>query len=122
MWEAAMAAAQHKVTNLVAFVDRNRLMIDGKTEDVMGLEPFPDKWKSFGWIVKEVDGHNFKELGEAIDFAHAGDSGPVMIIANTVKGKGIDFMENDVRWHYGGLDTDMIEKAKAAIDQSYEVS
>jgi transketolase len=119
VWEAAMAAAHHRVTNLVAFVDRNRLMIDGETEGVMGLEPFADKWRAFGWIVREVDGHSFRELSEAIDAALEEARAPVVIIANTVKGKGIDFMENDVRWHYGGLDTDLIEKAKASVDRMY---
>jgi transketolase len=119
VWEAAMAASHHRVTNLVAFVDRNRLMIDGGTEEVMGLEPFADKWRAFGWIVKEVDGHSFQELSDAIDAAQKEARGPVVIIANTVKGKGVDFMENDVRWHYGGLDTDLIEKAKESVDRMY---
>jgi transketolase len=117
IWEGAMAAAHFKLSNLVTIVDRNRLQIDGSTEDVMGLEPFADKWKAFGHIVKEVDGHNFKELGEALEFAHGQNEGPVVIIANTVKGKGIDFMENEAKWHYGGLDSDLSEKAKKSIDK-----
>ncbi|MBI9085214.1 MAG: transketolase [Desulfobacterales bacterium] len=119
VWEAAMAAAQFKATNLITFVDRNRLMIDGTTEEVMGIEPFADKWKAFGFTVKEVDGHSFPELMEAIDFAHTQTAAPVVIIANTVKGKGIDFMENEVKWHYGGLDTDLMEKAKQSVDRMY---
>ena len=94
-WEAAMTAAHYKVNNLITFVDRNKCMIDGRTEDVMGLEPFADKWKSFGFIVKEVDGHNFNELSEAIDFALNNDGAPVVIIAHTIKGAGIDFMEDN---------------------------
>lgn len=119
-WEAAMAASQYKITNMVTFVDRNKLMIDGTTEEIMGIEPFADKWKAFGFIVKEVDGHDFRQLSEAIDFAHQEKSGPVVIIAHTIKGKGVDFMENDVRWHYGGLDTEMTEKAKQVVDASYK--
>ncbi|ACL02768.1 transketolase [Desulfatibacillum aliphaticivorans] len=119
VWEAAMSASHFKLNNLVTFVDRNRLMIDGKTEDVMGLEPFADKWKAFGFIVKEVDGHDFNQLAEAIDFAKAEKSGPVVIIANTAKGKGVDFMENEVKWHYGGLDTDLRAQAKASVDKMY---
>ncbi|MDA3821252.1 MAG: thiamine pyrophosphate-dependent enzyme, partial [Bacteroidales bacterium] len=69
IWEAAMAAAHFKTTNLITFVDRNKLMIDGCTEDIMCVEPFADKWKSFGFIVKEVNGHDFEELAEAIDYA-----------------------------------------------------
>jgi len=119
-WEAAMTASQYKVTNLISFVDRNKCMIDGCTEDVMKLEPFADKWKAFGFIVKEVDGHNIKELCEAIDFALENKEAPVMIIANTVKGAGIDFMEGDYRWHYGAIDEDKYNQAKASLDKYYE--
>jgi transketolase len=120
VWEAAMAAAHYKATNLITIVDRNRCMIDGRTEDVMKLEPFPDKWKAFGFIVKEVDGHDFRQLSEAIDFALAEKSAPVVIIANTIKGKGIDFMEDDYRWHYGGLDSDKINQCKESLRRYYE--
>ena len=119
-WEAAMTASQYKVTNLISFVDRNKCMIDGRTEDVMGLEPFADKWKAFGFIVKEVDGHNINELCEAVDFALENKEALVMIIADTVKGAGIDFMENDYRWHYGAIDEDMYHKAKESLDKYYE--
>lgn len=120
IWEAAMAASQFKLTNLITFVDRNKLMIDGTTEEIMGLEPFVDKWKAFGFIVKEVDGHNFTALADAIESAQKEKKAPVVIIANTFKGKGVDFMENNVKWHYGGLDTDLVEKAKASVDRMYE--
>ncbi|MCP4346033.1 MAG: transketolase [Desulfobacterales bacterium] len=119
IWEAAMSAAHFKLTNMITFVDRNKLMIDGLTEDVMAIEPFADKWKSFGWIVKEIDGHSYNELSEAIEYAQNEDKGPVVIIANTIKGKGVDFMENEVKWHYGGLSTDLIEKAKSSVDRMY---
>lgn len=116
VWEAAMAAAHYRVTNLVTLVDRNRFMVDGGTEQVMALEPFADKWRSFGFAVREADGHSLAELSAAFDAAIAEASAPTVIIAHTVKGKGVDFMENDVRWHYGGLDSDMLEKAKRRID------
>jgi len=119
VWEAAMAASHFKIRNLITFVDRNKLMIDGTTEQIMGLEPFSDKWKAFGWIVKEVDGHSFRDLSVAIEYAQTEDKAPVVIIANTVKGKGVDFMENEVKWHYGGLNSDLIEKAKSSIDKMY---
>jgi transketolase len=119
IWEAAMATSHFKVTNLITFVDRNRLMIDGPTEEIMGLEPFADKWKAFGFIVKEVDGHSYTELAEAVEYARKEKKAPVVIIANTIKGKGVDFMEDDVRWHYGGLDTDLVEKAKTSIDRMH---
>jgi transketolase len=112
-----MAAAHFKVTNLITFVDRNRLMIDGKTEEIMSVEPFADKWRAFGFIVKEVDGHNYQSLSEAIDFAHTEAKSPVIIIADTVKGKGVDFMENQVKWHYGSIDSELAEKAHSSVDR-----
>ena len=117
IWEAAMSASQFKTTNMITFVDRNMLMIDGRTEEVMGIEPFADKWTAFGFIVKEVDGHSFKELAEAIDFAHNQDDAPVVIIANTKKGRGIDYMEDNVKWHYGSMNSTLAEQARASIDK-----
>ncbi len=117
IWEAAMSASQFKTTNMITFVDRNRLMIDGATEEVMGIEPFADKWTAFGFIVKEVDGHSFKELSEAIDFAHNQDDAPVVIIANTKKGRGIDYMEDNVKWHYGSMNSTLAEQARESIDK-----
>ena len=118
-WEAAMSAAHFKVDNVISFVDRNKCMIDGRTEDVMSLVPFADKWRAFGFIVKEVDGHNFNELSEAIDFALENKGAPVMIIANTIKGEGIDFMEDNYLWHYGAIDDEKYAKAKESLDKHY---
>ncbi len=117
IWEAAMSASQFKTTNMITFVDRNKLMIDGTTEEVMGIEPFADKWTAFGFIVKEVDGHSFKELADAIDFAHNQDEKPVVIIANTKKGRGVDYMEDDVKWHYGSMNSTLAEQARESIDK-----
>lgn len=120
-WEAAMSAAHYKVTNMISFVDRNKCMIDGKTEDVMKLEPLADKWESFGFIVKTIDGNNIKEICEAIDFALANETDkPVMIIMDTVKGCGIDFMEGNYKWHYGALDDEHYEQAKASLEKHYQ--
>lgn len=119
VWEAAMSASQFKITNMITIVDRNRLMIDGTTEEVMGLEPFADKWKAFGFIVKEVDGHSFEELSDAIEFAHNQNDAPVLILANTKKGRGIDFMEDDVKWHYGSVNSTLAEQARESIDKMY---
>ncbi|HOD28878.1 MAG TPA: transketolase [Syntrophales bacterium] len=116
VWEAAMAAAHYKTTNLITFVDRNKYSVDGPTETVMGIEPFADKWRAFGFIVKEVDGHSYAALSQAIEEAQAETKAPVVIIAHTIKGKGVDFMEDDVRWHYGGLDSDKIVEAKRYIE------
>ncbi|MBQ9849887.1 MAG: transketolase [Clostridia bacterium] len=119
-WEAAMAASHFKVDNLISFVDRNKCMIDGRTEDVMALEPLADKWAAFGFIVKVVNGHNFNELAEAIDFALENKSGkPVMIIADTIKGEGVDYMEDNFMWHYGAINEEKYELAKASLEKHY---
>ncbi|MDR2553138.1 MAG: transketolase [Treponema sp.] len=115
IWEAAMALAHFKLGSVITIVDRNRLMIDGATEEIMNLEPFADKWRSFGFEVIEVDGHDFSALAGALDRGWAAADKPVLILANTVKGKGVDFMENNVKWHYASGDSDLCEKAKASI-------
>ena len=119
-WEAAMSAVHYKTTNMISFVDRNRCMIDGRTEDVMNLEPFCAKWEAFGFIVKEIDGNNIKELCEAIDFAYENKTDkPVMIVCNTLTGCGIDFIEDDYKWHYGAFDDEKYAQAKEALKASY---
>jgi len=115
VWEAAMSAAHFKLTNVIGIVDRNKLMIDGFTEDVMALEPFADKWRAFGWDVVEINGHDFDELDAALEKAWSATDKPVLILANTKKGKGVDFMENNVVWHYASADSALCEKAKASI-------
>jgi transketolase len=115
VWEAAMSISHFKLTNVITVVDRNRLMIDGKTEDVMALEPFADKWKAFGFEVIEINGHDYDQLDAAFERAWAATEKPVLILANTIKGKGVDFMENNVVYHYASGDTAMCEKAKASI-------
>lgn len=119
IWEAGMAAHHYKLSNLIGFLDRNHMMIDGPTETVMSLEPLAEKWAAFGWKVRPVNGHDFRELSEAIEFAQQYPDGPVMIICDTVKGKGVDFMENDPAWHYGGLSAELAEKAKRSLDAAY---
>ena len=120
IWEALMATAQFKLTNLVTIVDRNRMMIDGPTEEVMGIEPLADKLVAFGMEVVTVDGHDMDSLSEGIDKALAAREKPVVILANTVKGKGVNFMENEVPWHYGSVDAELKEKAHASIEKMYE--
>ena len=115
VWEAAMTLSHFKLGNVITIVDRNRLMIDGGTEEVMHLEPFADKWRAFGLEVIEVNGHDFTELAAALDKGWAATDKPVLILANTVKGKGVDFMENNVVWHYGSADSELADKAKASI-------
>ncbi|MCY1721267.1 transketolase [Prolixibacteraceae bacterium Z1-6] len=118
-WEAAMTAAHYKVNNLTVFVDRNMHMIDGKVEDVMKLEPLADKWKAFGWVVLEINGHDFHEIDAAIELARNTKDKPTVIISKTIKGKGVNFMEDKTQWHYGAIDSEMAEKAHASIDEIY---
>lgn len=99
VWEAAMLARKYELGNLIAITDRNNIQIDGPTEIVMPLEDLKDKWEAFGWHVIEVDGNNIEAVIDACAMARAVVSKPVMIIAHTVPGKGIDFMEYDFHWH-----------------------
>lgn len=117
VWEAAMAINHYKLQNVITIVDRNRCQIDGPTEQVMGLEPFADKWKAFGYDVVEIDGNDMKEVCDALEYAWGRKEvdRPVLILANTVKGKGVDFMENQVPYHYCSGDSEVVEKAKASI-------
>jgi transketolase len=99
-WEAAMGAAHHKLDKLTAVLDYNKCSMDGPINEVMSLEPIEDKWRSFGWNVIRIDGHNMEDILKAFQKADT-QSGPTMIIADTVKGKGMPFAEGDYRWHYG---------------------
>ena len=98
-WEAVMLAGREKLWNLVAIMDRNNIQIDGNTEDVMPLEPLRAKYEAFGWHVIDAGGHDFQELNSAIDEAKAVYEKPTMIIAHTIPGKGVEYMERDFRWH-----------------------
>jgi len=99
VWEAAASASHYKLDNLTAMIDRNFLQIDGRTEDVMRLESVKDRWSAFGWHVIEIDGHNMRQILEALDKADERKHKPSVIILNTVKGKGVSFMENNVDFH-----------------------
>jgi transketolase len=99
VWEAAMAAAHFKLDNLVAIIDRNKQQIDGWNYQVMNLEPFPDKWRAFGWHVVEVDGHNLSELIAVLRAAKQVKGKPTVVVAHTIKGKGVSFMENNPNFH-----------------------
>ena len=120
IWEAAMAVAHFKVTNLVTIVDRNKCMIDGRTEDVMALEPFADKWRAFGFTVIEIDGHNIDKIVTALEEAKANKSDkPVCIILDTFKGEGVGFMKDNYKWHYGTLNEEQLQEAFRDLD-AYE--
>ena len=99
VWEAAASASHYKLDNLTAMIDRNFLQIDGRTEDVMRLESVKDRWSAFGWHVIEIDGHDIRQILEALDKADERKHKPSVIILNTVKGKGVSFMENNVDFH-----------------------
>jgi transketolase len=99
VWEAAMAAAHYQLDNLVAILDHNGLQIDGRNEDVMNSAPLPEKWRAFGWNVMEIDGHDPVEIQNALELAKNLRGKPTILIAKTVKGKGVSFMENQAGWH-----------------------
>jgi len=99
VWEAAMMAAKYKLNNIIGIIDRNNIQIDGPTETVMPLDDLKKKWESFGWYVIEVDGNNIEAVIDAAAMARAVVEKPVMIIAHTIPGKGVDFMEYDFHWH-----------------------
>jgi transketolase len=111
VWEAAMCAAHYKLDNLCGIVDRNRLQIDGFTKDVMNSEPLEDKWKAFGWYVITVDGHDIPALIRAFEQAKTVKGKPTVIIADTIKGKGVSFMENVAVWHGQAPNDEEMRKA-----------
>jgi transketolase len=106
IWEAAMSASHHKVGNLIAIVDRNQYSLDGRVDDVISLEPLDERWRSFGWEVHEVDGHDVLAVADLLAALKERPLGspPSVVIAHTVKGKGVDFMESEMGWHLGWLD------------------
>lgn len=112
IWEAAMFAGKYKLSQLVVFVDRNNIQIDGNTEDVMPLESLRGKWESFGWHVQEIDGHNVESIQDAASMARAITQKPSVIITHTIPGKGVPFMEYDYKWHGGAPNS---EQAKEAL-------
>lgn len=112
VWEAAMFAGKNKLSQLIAFVDRNNIQIDGSTEDVMPLEDLRGKWEAFGWHVLEIDGHNIESIIDATSMARAITNRPSVIICHTIPGKGVDFMEYDYKWHGVAPNS---EQAKAAL-------
>ncbi|MBY7026799.1 MULTISPECIES: transketolase [Clostridium] len=116
VWETAMASAKFKLDNLVAIVDKNGIQLDGRTSEIMDVDPLADRWKSFGWNVIECDGHNFDEIDEAFNKAGQVEGKPTVIIAHTIKGKGISFMEDNVAWH--GMAPSKEQKEQAVIELS----
>ena len=116
IWEAAMAASHYKRDNLCAMLDYNGFQIDGKTKDIMNLEPLVAKWQAFGWHTIEIDGHNIKEILSAYEEAKTIKSKPTIIIAHTIKGKGVSFMENVVDFHGRAPTKEEAEKALKELE------
>ena len=116
IWEAAMFANKYHLDRLIAFTDRNRLQTDGDTEDVMPLDPLVDKWRAFGWNAWEIDGHDFTQILDSIARAKTERGRPTMIVANTIKGKGVSFMEHGVSWHGTPPNADECTRALAELN------
>ncbi|KUO62000.1 MAG: transketolase [Gracilibacter sp. BRH_c7a] len=115
VWEAAMAASHYKLDNLQAILDYNGLQIDGTNKEVMDSSPLNDKWKAFGWNVLEVDGHDIEEIKEALEISKNLKGKPTIIIAKTIKGKGVSFMENQAGWHGSAPSPEQAELALAEL-------
>jgi transketolase len=111
VWEASMAASHYNLDNLVVILDNNNLQIDGPVDDVMSIYPAMEKWKAFGWHVIEIDGHNYREIIGALNEADNVKFKPTMIVAKTVKGKGVSFMENRAEWHGKALPPELLKEA-----------
>jgi transketolase len=114
IWEAAMTSSHYKLDNLTAILDFNGLQIDGTNDEVKRIQPVSEKFSSFGWNVININGHDLFEIGKAIDEAKATIGKPTIILAKTIKGKGVSFMENQVEWHAGTIDD--VQKRRAIMD------
>lgn len=117
-WEPILFAPHHKLDNLAAIVDYNKIQSFGRTKDVLDLEPLAEKWKSFGWAVKEVDGHDVGELQKALEAVPFRKGKPSCLIAHTVKGKGVSFMEDTLDWHYLNLTGEQLKQALKEISKT----
>lgn len=115
VWEALMSAAHYKLDNMVAILDHNGLQIDGKNEDVMTVAPVVEKFQAFGWNVIQIDGHDFEQILDAFRQARACKGKPTMIVAETIKGKGVSFMENNAGWHGKAPDEEQTKQALAEL-------
>lgn len=120
IWEAAMTAAHYKLDNLTAFLDHNGLQIDGKITEVMSPEPVDEKFKAFGWHVIKIDGHDFNQIEKAVNEAKTVKGKPTIIIAETIKGKGVSFMENEAGWHGTAPNKEQAQKALEELQKQLE--
>lgn len=118
-WEAALSAAHYKLDNLCAIVDKNTLQITGRTADVCNTDPLDEKWKAFGWAVREVDGNDVEALSATFTALPFEKGKPSMVIAHTTKGKGVSYMENEVKWHHGVPNKEQYEQAINELDEMF---
>ncbi len=115
VWEAALIAPAHKLENLITIIDYNKWQATGRSNEVMSLDPFKQKWESFGWSAYEIDGHDLNALTQILANVPDGSGKPIAVIAHTVKGKGISFMQDDNNWHYRSPNEDEVKKAKQEL-------
>ncbi len=115
-WEAALFAPHHRLDNLVAIVDYNKIQSLGTIKEVLGLEPLAAKWEAFGWAVREIDGHNISQIESVLRVLPAVPGKPTCVVAHTVKGKGVSFMENNLLWHYRAPDDQELRRALTELD------
>jgi transketolase len=114
-WEAALFAPHHQLDNLVVIIDYNKIQSLGTVKDVLDLEPFADKWRAFGWAVQEIDGHNLQEIEQALTDVPAKAGKPTCVIAHTIKGKGVSFMEHKLLWHYRSPNSEEMAEAMSEL-------
>ena len=117
IWEAAMLAGGQQVSQLTAIVDFNKWQATGRSQEVLAIDPLAAKWEAFGWHAQEIDGHDFAAIGQAFAAARAATSKPSVIVAHTIKGKGVSFMEDDNNWHYRTPNSDELAAALAELDE-----
>jgi len=117
IWEAAMLASAQKLDNLTVIIDYNKWQATDRSQNVMAIEPLSDKWKSFGWNIQEINGHDFSQIRDSFNIAKE-ESNPSAIIAHTIKGKGVSFMEDDNNWHYRIPNADELQKSLSELEES----
>jgi transketolase len=115
-WEAAMAAAHYRLANLTAIVDANRISQSGPVAELVGVEPLSDKWRAFGWEVREIDGHDMGQIVDALDALPFHPGRPSVLLAHTVKGKGVSFAENTYLWHSNAVNDETYARALRELD------
>lgn len=120
VWEAAMAAAHYGLANLTVVVDNNKMETDGETRSIINVEPIEDRWRAFGWAVQRVDGHDMAQIHEGVQRLLAADDRPGVLVADTIKGKGVSFMEGQAEWHSGPTNEEQTQQALQELEAAVE--